>query len=360
VFNLCLVVLSFFVLFSREPEHQLKKTLVAETNEKSAGPASKPPKSMDDLLFKSPLAPARSYHSPRRSYHSPRYGLPPSPGQSGDVPSPKYCAYLCDPLSPMPPTPQYIHVDDDDEENREQVESAICDTKNERSVHSIPSSASGKTPSAAGRSAAAGRRGQLDRVLQNLKRTAENSNKVHLAAGGDSTIHDAVSAETSRRRSRKEPAEQLTKAELKSSSCSLEADVGVTSRKELEPGGSIFDTEEDPLLVPDSSGRERTRVAPAGAEVDDVDLVQQVRLALQQQSLAESRPSSRSSAVSIPSTSVRQGRPLPAGGFKSSGSSKPYCVFSFIRYGTCLIKSYRWYDWVHTGTLQQCCGSMTF
>ena len=69
-----------------------------------------------ESLFKVPLGPVRVYPSPRGAAamspahkRSPRSGIPFS--QSGVAPgaSPKYCAILSEPLSPMPATPRSVH-----------------------------------------------------------------------------------------------------------------------------------------------------------------------------------------------------------------------------------------------------------
>lgn len=288
------------LLFSRSVS-SVKKEASSVANEREARTRAKAKKSMDDLLFKSPLAPARSYHSPRRSQFSPRAGFPLSPGGAGTVSWPRYCPTLCDPLSPMPPTPQYIHIDsDDDGEDGGSSNVGVPPPVSEED--SRPFLSRDKSLPASGTS---GRRGHLlDKVLQVLKRTAENANKENHtasgAAGGDlstvSPLASPVSEPTPMRRGRK-PAEKPIKAEPRTAQLLAgTTEVGSSGQGPVKPPGfSIFGTRMETPSVAGGDHKEQQPVeaaaVPDSSAADEDDLVQRVRLALQQQNLQDNHQS---------------------------------------------------------------------
>ena len=271
-------------------------------------------KSIDDLLFKSPLVPARSYHSPRRSQFSPRPGLPPSLGRPCDAPSPKYCPVLCDPLSPMPATPQYIHVDDEDDGEEEGGASML-----ELSVSRAPPADTKPLPGGERR------RGQLDRVLQNLKKTAENQAASSQGTSKTAVGPSALSTKTSRRRKRaEEPAKAVLNEAPEVAAEELEAVRPCVGDSMV----SIFDSEMDPLNLQGDKSRESRQVDDSAVEESadgEMDLVERVRKALElQKQLEEDRPASRYKTVRSDSVTPSQTQQLASetNGLKSCNPGK--------------------------------------
>jgi hypothetical protein len=192
---------------------------------------------------------------------------------------------LCDPLSPMPPTPQYIHADE--EEDEEEI---------------VVVQPAAKLSPAADKALPNGdrRRGQLNKVLENLKRTAEN--QAALNQGGNSTSSDvslpSSSSTAPGTSGRRKMTDKPTKAELREEPVLVGESETDGPSSYVESSFSIFDAELDPLNLQGYSSREERQVVDsAGVETSpdvDSDLVQRVRKALEQQSLAaEDRPSSK-------------------------------------------------------------------
>jgi hypothetical protein len=190
---------------------------------------------------------------------------------------------LCDPLSPMPPTPQYVHVDEEEEEEMEII------------LAQAPAKSVEKPLATGDR-----RRGQLNKVLENLKRTAENQAALNLGSNGANSGPLSSSSTAQGSSGRRKMTETPKKAEPREEPAEPEI-VNPTSYD--ESAYSIFDAESDPLNLKEYSSREERQVDSSAVDESsdvDADLVQRVRKALEQQSLAEERPGGSTPRIGRP------------------------------------------------------------